>query len=130
MKVKAHIIDRVANALAVAHPDLYPADGLNILLDRVLWARYLSPAAKFRIGREDDWWGGRWIHACTRDRRNEAELARLWDSGIKEYDGKPIKGSRTGPYVQRWEREYVMEVFLDIEALPNLEQLLGEQASN
>ena len=69
MKVKAHIIDRVANALAVAYPDLYPADDLTILLGRILWARYLSPAAKFRMGREDDWWGGRWIHACTRDRR-------------------------------------------------------------
>jgi hypothetical protein len=32
--------------------------------------------------------------------------------------------------VQRWEREYVMEVFLDIEALPNLEELLGEEASS
>jgi hypothetical protein len=31
--------------------------------------------------------------------------------------------------VQRWEREYVMEVFLDIEALPNLEQLLERTSS-
>lgn len=130
MKVKAHIIYRVAKALAVAHPDFYPQPDQHILLDRILWARYLSPAAKFRIGREDDWWGGRWMHASTRDRRNEAELKRLWDAGVREYQGRPIKGCRSGPYVQRWEREYVMEMFLDIEALPNLEELLEEKASN
>src|ERR1700747_2539056 len=45
MRVKAHLIHRVAKALAVAYPDLYPQADEHILLDRILWARYLSPAA-------------------------------------------------------------------------------------
>lgn len=52
---------------------------------------------------------------------------RLLDAGVREYRGLSIKGSRSGPYVQRWDRAYVLEVFQDIEALPNLEELLGEE---
>jgi hypothetical protein len=91
------IVDKVAAALATAHPDLYPQPDQHILLDRILWARWLSPAAKFRVGREDDWWGGRWIHACTRDRRNVSELKRLWQQGIREYEGKRIMGTADEP---------------------------------
>jgi hypothetical protein len=124
MRVPRDIVNKVAAALATAHPDLYPQPDQHILLDRILWARWLSPAAKFRIGREDDWWGGRWLHSCTRDRRNVGELKRLWQQGIREYEGKRIMGTADEPYTQRWERQHVEEVFLDIESLPNLEELL------
>ena len=125
MKTPKETVKKVADALLLAHPDLYPQPDWLILLDRILWARYLSPVAKFRVGREDDWFAGRWIHACTRDRRNVNELKRLWALGMREHEGKRIMGTASEPYTQRFDRQFVEEVFLDIESLPNLESLLS-----
>jgi hypothetical protein len=89
-KVPKEAIDKLSAALAAAYPDRYPFPDQHILLSRILWARYLSPQARFRAGREDQWFAGGWTHSVGRDRRNQKELMRLVAMGLHQYQGKCI----------------------------------------
>ena len=122
MKTPIAMIERLEAALAADHPDrpYHP-----VLLGRILWARYLSPQAKFRVGKEWDWNFG-WMHMVGRDRHNGKELKRLYDAGVREYQGCKIYDGNGEPYIERWTKDDVWEVFQDIEALPNLKEILEE----
>jgi hypothetical protein len=48
--------------------------------------------------------------------------------GIHEYEGKPIYAKKSEPYIQRWNRTYVYEDWMDIDALPSLEEVIAVNA--
>lgn len=124
MRVKQKYIDILGQALWDAYPKDYPPDpNRDILLGRILWARYLSPQAKFRAGKEWNWHFG-WLHLVGRDRRNQKELKRLYDAGVREYQGYKIYGGNSEPYLERWTKECVNDVWQHIDSLP--EDVLGK----
>jgi hypothetical protein len=44
---------------------------------------------------------------------------------LQTIDGcKPIYAKTSEPYIERWNRTYVYEVWLDIDALPNIEEVI------
>ena len=45
------------------------------------------------------------------------EMKRLYDAGEREYQGHRIYGGRSEPYIERWSRREVYEIFQDIEEL-------------
>ena len=124
-KVPQEAIDKLGAALVAAYPDRYPMPEQHILLRRILWARYFGPQARFRAGREDQWFAGEWTHSIGRDRRGQKEMMRLVAAGIHEYQGKRIYAKTSEPYIERWSRMEVYEVWLDIDLLPNLEEVIG-----
>jgi hypothetical protein len=64
------------------------------------------------------------MHLVGRDRHNRKELKRLYDAGVREYQRCKIYDGNGEPYIERWTKDEVWEVFQDIEALPNLKEIL------
>jgi hypothetical protein len=115
-KVDPKTVQRLGEMLQAAHPERYPMKDQDVLLDRILWARYLGPQAKFRIGKEWNWHGG-WMHMVGRDRRGAKKMKRLYDAGERYYNGFKIYGGKSEPYIERWNKKIVWGVWQDIEEL-------------
>lgn len=112
--VKKEWVQRLGDALKAKFPADYPFQDQDILLGRILWARYLAPVAKHRTV-VDSFTVGEWIHCIGRDRRNQRELKRLWESGETHFQGHRIFGGNSEPYLERWGRSFVMQTLIDIE---------------
>lgn len=124
-KINQQIVRTVEAALAAAHPDRYPFEDQDILIARIIWTRYLCPTAWTQINREWNWTGG-WLHHVGRDRRNQKELKRLYDSGVRTVDGYTIYGGKSEPYLERWDKDFVFEVWQDMKSIPALGGILVE----
>lgn len=113
LKVKKEWIDRLSAALQAKFPDQYPFPEQELLLGRIIYSYYFC---WHRYGHRIDGWGlGEWVHQIGRDRRNQKEMLRLYNAGIREYNGHPIYGGKCGePYIKRFDTEFVMEVIQDI----------------
>jgi hypothetical protein len=132
------LIIEIKIALCLTYPEHYgvrePED-FDLLLEKILWAAYLTPIAWSRVGKADDWNSG-WIHMIARDRRNTKALKEAVARGETHYNGKRIFNRNSAlrddgePYVMRWEEEEVTEVWTDIENLPNRDSLVRVNAAN
>ncbi|MGC2528232.1 MAG: hypothetical protein WA639_10825 [Candidatus Acidiferrum sp.] len=132
------LIIEIKIALCSTYPERYgvgePED-FDLLLERMLWAAFLSPQAWARVGKEYDWNSG-WIHAVGRDRRNTKAIKAAVAAGETHFQGKRIFNRNSAlhdsgePYVMRWTDEEVTEVWLDIQGLANLESIVRIEAAN
>lgn len=108
LKVQPRHINRLVAALAETY-GCYNApvnrEG-KVLFGRILHHILSLTPERVRTGASE-----RLISSMTRDRRNQSVLKAILKRGGKTYKGNPIGGSLCDPYVRRFPRAEVNEIY-------------------